>query len=274
MLAVISRWFLFFAVVAFSTISAAEKKYGPGVSDTEIKIGQTMAYSGPASALGTLGKAEMAYFKKVNDEGGVNGRRIKFISLDDGYSPPKTVEQTRKLVELEEVLLLFSSLGTAHNSSVHRYLNAKQVPQLFIASSGLKWNSPGEFRWTMAATPSPRVDMPLYAKYLLRSKPAAKIGVLYQNDDFGKDNLKALKEALGDKAPTMILSETTYEATDPTVDSQIVTLKGANVDVVFILASPKAAAQAIRGWRANGAESDGLTPSIGAGLRGGVVLVV
>jgi branched-chain amino acid transport system substrate-binding protein len=244
---------LLFAL-ALAASAPAQKQYGPGVTDTEIRIGQTMAYSGPVSALGTLGKAEAAYFVKVNEQGGINGRKIQFISLDDGYSPPKTVEQTRKLVEAEEVLLLFGSLGTAHNASVQQYLNAKRVPQLFIASASMKWNYPARFPWTMAITPTPVADAPLYARYILQHRPGAKIALLYQNDDYGKDYIKVFEDALGTDATKLIAAWASYEPTDPTVDSQIITLRSSGADTLFVVATPKGAAQAIRkvhdlGWK-------------------------
>ncbi len=231
----------------------AEKQYGPGVSDREIVIGQTMPYSGPLSAFGTMGRAQAAYFAMINERGGVNGRKIKLISLDDGYSPPRTVEQTRKLVEAEQVLLLFSGFGSPPNMSVLKYLNAKRVPQLFIAATGMKWGDPRQYPWTMAFLPSQRTGSAGYMRYVLENKPQARIGILYQNDDFGNDYLRAVKDQLGDKAPRMIVSEQAYESTDPTVDSQIVSLKASGADVFFNFGSPKFAAQAIRkaydiGW--------------------------
>jgi branched-chain amino acid transport system substrate-binding protein len=231
----------------------AEKQYGPGVGDREIVIGQTMPYSGPLSAFGTMGRAQAAYFAMINERGGVNGRKIKLISLDDGYSPPRTVEQTRKLVEAEQVLLLFSPFGSPPNVSVLKYLNARRVPQLFIAATGMKWGDPRQYPWTMSFLPSQRTGSAGYVRYVLESKPQARIGILYQNDDFGGDYLKAVKEQLGDKAARMIVSEQAYESTDPTVDSQIVTLKASGADVFFNFGSPKFAAQAIRkaydiGW--------------------------
>ncbi len=234
--------------------ASAEKQYGPGVSDVEIVIGQTMPYSGPLSAFGTLGRAQAAYFAMINERGGVNGRKIRLISLDDGYSPPRTVEQTRKLVESEQVLLLFSSLGAPTNVSVLKYLNAKRVPQLFIAATGMKWGDPGKYPWTMAFLPSQRTGAAGYVRYVLENKPQARIGILYQNDDFGNDYLRAVKQLFGDKAATMIVSEQAYEFTDATVDSQIVSLKASGADVFFNFGSPKFAAQAIRkaydiGWR-------------------------
>jgi branched-chain amino acid transport system substrate-binding protein len=232
----------------------AEKKYGPGVTDTEIKIGQTMPYSGPGSTYGTIGKTEAAYFKMINDQGGINGRKINLISLDDGYSPPKTVEQTRRLVEEESVLLTFQSLGTAHNTAVQKYMNAKQVPQLFVATGATKWGDPEHFPWTMGWQPPYQHESHIYAKYLLKNKPDAKVAILYQNDDFGKDYLKGFKDGLGDKAVKMIVAEVSYEPTDPTIDSQIVSLQASGADVLFVAAIPKFAAQSIRkvfdiGWR-------------------------
>jgi ABC-type branched-subunit amino acid transport system substrate-binding protein len=233
----------------------AASKYGPGASDTEIRIGQTMPYSGPLSAFGTIGRAQMAYFEMVNAQGGVNGRKIRLISLDDGYSPPKTIEQTRKLVESDEVLLLFSSFGTPPNTAAMKYLNARKVPQLLIAATGMKWGDPRNFPWTMAFLPSQKSGTAGYVRHLLQVRPAAKIGVLYQNDDFGKDYVKALRDLLGDKAARMIVAEASYESTDPSVDSQIATLKGSGADTFFSFTSPKFTAQAIRrahdiGWKA------------------------
>ncbi|HZP85573.1 MAG TPA: ABC transporter substrate-binding protein [Burkholderiales bacterium] len=232
----------------------AQKKYGPGVTDTEIKLGQTMPYSGPASAYGTIGKAEVAYFKMINDQGGINGRKINLISLDDAYSPPRTVEQVRKLVEEEQVLALFQTLGTPTNTAIHKYLNVKKVPQLFVATGATKWGDPKNYPWTMGWQPSYQIEAKIYAKYILQSKPNAKIAVLYQNDDYGKDYLKGFKDGLGAKAASMIVSEVSYEVTDPTVDSQIVTLKSSGADVFFNITTPKFAAQAIRkaadiGWK-------------------------
>ena len=231
----------------------AQKKYSPGASDTEIKLGQTMPYSGPASAYGVIGKAELAYFQMINDQGGINGRRINLISLDDAYSPPRAVEQVRKLVEEDQVLALFQTLGTPSNSAVHKYVNAKKIPHVFIATGATKWGDPANFPWTIGFQPSYQMEARIYAKYILKNKPAAKIAVLYQNDDYGKDYLKGLKDGLGDKAG-MIVAEVSYEVSDPTVDSQIVTLKSSGADVMFTVATPKFAAQAIRkvsdiGWQ-------------------------
>jgi branched-chain amino acid transport system substrate-binding protein len=236
------------AVIAFAAISGsalAQKKYDTGATDTEIKIGNIMPYSGPASAYGVIGKTEEAYFKRINAEGGVNGRKINFISYDDGYSPPKAVEQARKLVESDEVLLVFNPLGTPSNSAIQKYLNGKKVPQLFVATGATKWNDPKNFPWTMGWQPSYQSEARIYAKYLTKEKPDAKIGVLFQNDDFGKDYLKGLKDGLGAKA-SMIIAEESYEPTEPTIDSHIVKLKASGADVFVSVTTPKFAAQAIK----------------------------
>ena len=243
----------FAAGVAAST-ALAEKKYDPGATDTEIKIGQTMPYSGPNSAYGTFGRAQAAYFKMINDQGGINGRKINFISLDDAFSPPKTVEQVRKLVEEERVLLLFQTLGTATNSAIHKYMNAKKVPQLFVSTGATKWGDPEHFPWTMGWQPNYQTEAHIYAKYLLQNKRDARIAVLYANDDFGKDYLKGLHDGLGLQVSSLIIKEVTYEFADPTVDSQIIALQSSGADTLFIIAGPKAAAQAIRkvsdvGWK-------------------------
>ncbi|MBA2689253.1 MAG: ABC transporter substrate-binding protein [Burkholderiales bacterium] len=224
----------------------AQKKYGPGASDSEILIGQTMPYSGPASAYGTIGKVQAAYFNMINEQGGVNGRKIKLISLDDGYSAPRTVEQVRRLVEHDKVLLLFQTLGTASNSAIHKYVNGKQVPHLFVASGASKWADPKNYPWTIGFNLSYQVEGQIYAGYILKNKPNAKIGVLYQNDDYGKDVLSGFKSRLGDQAGKMIVSEVSYEVTDPTIDSQIVSLKGSGADTFINISTPKFAAQAIR----------------------------
>ena len=242
------------ALAAVPLSGQAEKKYGPGATDSEIKIGQTMPYSGPASAYGTIGKSEVAYFTMINGQGGINGRKVNLISLDDGYSPPRTVEQIRKLVEEQEVLFTFQTLGTPPNTAIHKYMNAKKVPQLFVATGATKWGDPQHFPWTMGWQPPYQFESHIYAKYLLQNKPDAKIGILYQNDDYGKDYLKGIKDGLGDKAAKMIVAEVSYEVTDPSVDSQIVTLQGSGADVFFNVSTPKFAAQAIRkaydtGWR-------------------------
>src|SRR5947209_19868222 len=204
-----------------ATGAMAQKNYGPGVTDTEIKIGNIMPYSGPASAYGIIGQVETAYFKMINEQGGIGGRKINFISYDDGYSPPKAVEQARKLVESDEVLLVFNPLGTPSNSAIQKYLNVKKVPQLFVATGATKWNDPKDFPWTMGWQPSYQSEARIYAKYLLKEKPTAKIAVFFQNDDFGKDYLKGLKDGLGAKA-SMIGSEESYETTEPTIDNHIV----------------------------------------------------
>ena len=240
--------------VAFAAPYAlAQKKYDPGASDKEIKVGGIMPYSGPASAYAAIGKAEAAYFRKINDEGGVNGRKINFISVDDGYSPPKAVEMARKLVEQDEVLLVFNPLGTPSNSAIHKYMNAKKVPQLFVATGASKWNDPKGFPWTMGWQPNYQTEAVIYAKHILQTKPNAKIAVLFQNDDYGKDYLKGFKDGLGDKVK-MIVAEVSYETSDPTVDSQIVQLQGSGADVFFNITTPKFAAQAVRkaydiGWK-------------------------
>ena len=223
----------------------AQKKYDTGASDTEIKIGNITPYSGPASAYGVIGKTEQAFFDKINAEGGINGRKIRFLSYDDGYSPPKAVEQARRLVEDDGVLLIFNPLGTPSNSAIRTYMNGKKVPQLFVATGASKWNDPKEFPWTMGWQPSYQIEAQIYAKYILKQKPDAKIGVLYQNDDFGKDYLKGLKEGLGPKA-SMITAEESYETAEPSVDGHVVKLKAAGVDVLISVATPKFAAQAIK----------------------------
>jgi branched-chain amino acid transport system substrate-binding protein len=231
---------------ASSSGALAQKKYDTGATDTEIKIGNIMPYSGPASAYGVIGKTEEAYFKKINAAGGINGRKINFISYDDGYSPPKTVEQARKLVESDEVLFIFNSLGTPPNSAIHKYMNAKKVPQLFVATGATKWNDPKDFPWTMGWQPSYQSETQIYAKYILKEKPNAKIAVLYQNDDYGKDYLKGLKDGLGAKAASMIVAEESYETTEPSVDGHIVKLKSSSADIFVNISTPKFAAQAIK----------------------------
>src|SRR5205085_1933480 len=243
-LAIASAAFVVFAASSGSAL--AQKKYDTGATDTEIKIGNIMPYSGPASAYGVIGKTEAAYFKKINDAGGINGRKINFISYDDGYSPPKTVEQARKLVESDEVLFIFNSLGTPPNSAIHKYMNSKKVPQLFGATGDTKWNDPKVFPWTMGWQPNYQSESRIYAKYLLKEKPNAKIAILYQNDDYGKDYVKGLKDGLGAKAATMIVAEESYETTQPTIDSSIVKLKSTNATVFFNVTTPKFAAQAIK----------------------------
>ena len=232
----------------------AQKKYGPGASDTEIKIGNTIPYSGPASAYGIIGKVEAAYFKMINEDGGVNGRKINYISLDDGYSPPKAVEMARRLVEQDEVLFMVSTLGTPSNSAIHKYMNQKKVPHLFLATGASKWNDPKDFPWTMGFNPNYQSEGKLYGQHILATRPNAKIAVLYQNDDYGKDYLKGFMDGLGEKGKAMVIKTVTYEVTDPTVDSQIVTLQGSGADTFFNITTPKFAAQAIRkvadvGWK-------------------------
>jgi branched-chain amino acid transport system substrate-binding protein len=231
----------------------AQKKYDTGASDTEIKIGNVEAYSGPVSAYGVIGKTEEAYFKMINDAGGINGRKINFISYDDGYSPPKTVEQVRKLIESDEVLLTFNALGTPTQTAVQKYHNMKKVPQLFIASGASKWNDPKEFPWTMGFQPSYRTEAQIYTKYILQQKPDAKIAILYQNDDFGKDYPAGVKDVLGDKFDKMTVTAS-YETTDATIDSQITSLQASGADVLLVGAIPKFAAQSIKkvhdlGWK-------------------------
>lgn len=241
-------------VAASASAALAQKKYDPGASDTEIKIGNIMPYSGPASAYGVIGRTEAAYFNMINEQGGINGRKINFISYDDAYSPPKAVEQARKLVESDEVLLIFNPLGTPSNTAIQKYMNAKKVPQLFVATGATKWNEPKEFPWTMGWQPNYQSETRIYAKYVLKEKPNAKIAVLYQNDDYGKDYLKGLKDGLGAKAASMIVAEESYEVSEPTIDSHIVKLKSTNADVFVNITTPKFAAQAIKkvaeiGWK-------------------------
>ncbi|MCK1281914.1 ABC transporter substrate-binding protein [Bradyrhizobium sp. 61] len=230
---------------AVSSPALAQKKYDSGASDTEIKIGNIMPYSGPASAYAAIGKTEEAYFNKINAEGGINGRKIKFISYDDGYSPPKTVEQARKLVESDGVLLIFGSLGTSTNGAIRKYMNEKKVPQLFVASGASKWNDPKQYPWTMGWQPSYASEARIYAKYIMKEKPDAKIAVLYQNDDFGKDYLKGLKDGLGAKA-SMIVLEDGYDTSEPAIDEHVVKLKASGADVFLSITTPKFAAQAIK----------------------------
>src|ERR1700678_2216583 len=229
-----------------SSGALAQKKYDPGATDTEIKIGNIMPYSGPASAYATIGKTEAAYFNKINAEGGINGRKINFISYDDGYSPPKAVEQARKLVESDEVLLIFNPLGTPSNSAIQKYMNAKKVPQIFVSSGAAKWNDPKNFPWTIGWQPSYQVEGRIYGAYILKNYPGKTIGVLYQNDDFGKDYVLGLHDGLGAPADKLIALEASYETPSPTVDSQVVQIKTANPDIFINVATPKFAAQAIK----------------------------
>ena len=260
------------ALALSATPAAAQKKYDVGASDTEIKIGNIMPYSGPASAYGTIGKAQAAYFKMINERGGINGRKVNFISYDDGYSPPKAVEQARKLVESDEVLLVFQALGTPSNSAIHRYMNQKKVPQLFVATGATKWGDPKNFPWTMGWQPNYQSEGRIYAKYILQNHPSGKIAVLFQNDDYGQDLVQGLKDGLGARAKAMIVAEAPYETTDPTVDSQIVTLKASGADVFVNVATPKFAAQAIRkmaeiGWRPAANILNNVSNSVGAVLK-------
>jgi ABC-type branched-subunit amino acid transport system substrate-binding protein len=245
------------AVAAAATITMtaanAQKKYDPGASDTEIKLGNIMPYSGPASSYGVIGKTEEAYFRKVNAEGGINGRKINFVTYDDGYSPPKAIEQARKLVEGDEVLLIFQPLGTPSNSAIQKYMNAKKVPQLFVATGATKWGDPKNFPWTMGWQPNYQSEGRIYAKYILEHFPNSKIAVFWQNDDAGRDQVKGLRDGLGDKA-NMIIADKSYEVSDPTIDSQIVALHDSGADIFFSWAAPKGSAQAIRkvgelGWK-------------------------
>jgi len=234
------------ALTGLAPLRPALARATPGVTATEIKIGNTMPYSGPASAYGVVGKEHAAYFRMINDRGGINGRKINFISLDDGYSPPRTLEQTRKLVEEDDVAFMFQGLGTPTQTAVRPYLNAKGIPQLFVASGADKWGDPKHYHWTMGFIPSYRVESSIFGKYLIRQNPAARIGVLHQNDDWGKDVVIGLKQGLGERYGTMVVKEVSYEATDPTIESQIVTLQSAGVDAVITAALPKFTAQAIR----------------------------
>ncbi len=241
-------------MIAVSASSAtAQKKYDTGASDTEIKIGQTVPFSGPASAYASIGKTQAAYFKMINDQGGINGRKINLIQYDDAYSPPKAVEQVRKLVERDEVLLTFQIIGTPSNAAVQKYLNAKKVPQLFAATGASRFTDPKNFPWTMGFNPNYFVEGRIYGQYILKEYPNAKIGILYQNDDLGKDYLNGIKAGLGNKASSMVVAEASYEVSDPTIDSQILKLKDAGADLFFSASTPKFAAQAIKknfelGW--------------------------
>lgn len=242
------------AAALASPTALAQKKYDPGASDTEIKIGNTNPYSGPASAYGTIGKTIGAYFKMVNEQGGINGRKINWVSYDDGYSPPKTVEMVRKLVEQDNVLLVFQTLGTPPNTAIHKYMNMKKVPQLHVATGATKWDDSKAHPWTMGWQPNYQTEGRIYADFILKEKPNAKIAILYQNDDYGKDYLKGMKDGLGAKAASMIVKEVSYEVTDPTVDSQMVQLQASGADTFFNITTPKFAAQAIRkafdiGWK-------------------------
>jgi ABC-type branched-subunit amino acid transport system substrate-binding protein len=240
-------------ILAGGSVYAAGQ-YGPGVTDTEIKIGNTNPYSGPASSYGINGKVHAAYFAMINEKGGINGRKINYISRDDSYSPPKTVEQVRQLVEQDQVFVLFGTLGTPPNMAIHDYLNENKVPQLFVATGADQWNDSKHFPWTMMWLPSYGIESHIYANYILKNLPNAKIAVLYQNDDYGKDYLNGLRAGLGDKAAKMIVATQSYETTDPTIDSQVVALQGSGADVLLTAAIPKFAAQTVRkvydiGWK-------------------------
>ncbi|MFV0280769.1 MAG: ABC transporter substrate-binding protein, partial [Rhodoblastus sp.] len=226
-----------FSNAAYSGAAWGQKAYGPGVTDTEIKIGNIMPYSGPASAYGIIGKTQAAYFQMINEKGGVNGRKIKFISYDDAYSPPKTVEQARKLIERDNVLLIFAPLGTGPNTAIQKYMNMKKAPQLFVATGASKWNNPKQFPWTMGWQPSYEAEAKIYAKYILEHKPDAKIAILHQNDDFGRDYLHGFMEGLDGKITPVI--KLTYEVTDPTIDSQMARLQASGADTFVNITSPK-----------------------------------
>src|SRR6187399_3100834 len=243
-LAIASTALALFAVSSSGAL--AQKKYDTGATDTEIKVGNIMPYSGPASAYGVIGKTEEAYFKMINDQGGINGRKVSFVSYDDAYSPPKAVEQVRKLVESDEVLVVFNPLGTPSNTAIQKYLNGKKIPQLFVATGATKWNDAKGFPWTIGWQPSYQSEAQIYAKFLLKEKPDAKIAILYQNDDFGKDYLKGTKDGLGAKAASMIVMEESYEISEPSIDGHIVKIKAANPDVLLIYTTPKFAAQTIK----------------------------
>src|SRR5471032_2650129 len=243
------------AIAIALTVSSAnaQKKYDTGATDTEIKIGQTVPFSGPASAYSSIGKAQAAYFKMINDQGGINGRKVNLIQYDDAYSPPKAVEQVRKLVESDEVLFTFQIIGTASNAAVQKYLNGKKVPQLFAATGASKFTDPKNFPWTMGFNPNYFVEGRIYGQYIIKNYPNAKIGILYQNDDLGKDYQNGIKAGLGDKAATMVVAEASYEVSDPTIDSQILKIKDSGADLFFSATTPKQAAQAIKkiseiGW--------------------------
>ncbi|WP_375778592.1 ABC transporter substrate-binding protein [Bradyrhizobium sp. ma5] len=252
LLAAFSTALILFAATVSNAIG--QKKYDTGASDTEIKIGNIMPYSGPLSAYGVIGMTEAAYFRKINTEGGINGRKINFISYDDSFSPPKTVEQARKLLESDEVLLIFQSMGTLTNAAIQKYLNTRKVPQLFVSSGAVRWNDPQNFPWTMGWQPNFRDEARIYAKYILKENPDARIGILYQYDDLGRDYLKGLKDGLGEKAATLIVAEESYDVSEPTIDSHVVRLWSLKADVFLDITTPKFAAQAIKkaaeiGWK-------------------------
>jgi branched-chain amino acid transport system substrate-binding protein len=259
------------AAALAASAGSARADNAPGVTDTEIKIGQTMPYSGPASAYGVIGRTEAAYFKMINEQGGINGRKINLISLDDAYSPPKTVEQVRRLVEDEKVAFLFQTLGTPPNLAIRQYLNDNKVPQLFVSTGAATFSDPQHFPWTMGYNPNYQTESRIYGKHILATKPDGKIGVLFQNDSFGKDYLIGLKDGLGGDHAGMIVKQASYETSEPTIDSQIVTLQGSGADILLIAATPKFAAQAIRksadlGWNAVRYLSN-VSPSIASVLK-------
>jgi ABC-type branched-subunit amino acid transport system substrate-binding protein len=242
------------AVALSASPASAQKKYDTGATDTEIKIGQTVPFSGPASAYAGIGKTQAAYLKMINEQGGINGRKLNLIQYDDAYSPPKAVEQVRKLVEGDEVLFTFQIIGTPSNAAVQKYLNAKKVPQLLASTGASRFSDPQNAPWTIAYNPNYQSEARIYAKYILKNHPDAKIGILFQNDDLGRDYVTGLKAGLGDKAATMIVGETSYELSDPTIDSQIVKLKSLGADLLYDASTPKFAAQAIKkvadlGWK-------------------------
>lgn len=250
----VTHGFIAAAVLIFAPLADAQKTYDPGVTDTEIKLGQTTPYSGPLSGYGTFGRAGVAYFNKINAEGGVNGRKLTLLTVDDGFSPPKTVEQTRKLVESDEVFFMFAPVGTATNLAVQKYLNAKKVPQLFLQSGVPHWNNPASFPYSMSGLPNYATEVKAFAKYILANKPGAKVAILYQNDDFGKEYLKGLKEGLGAGAEKMLVGVASFEVTDPTVTSQVISLQASGADALLIAATQKQTTQALRkayelGWR-------------------------
>jgi branched-chain amino acid transport system substrate-binding protein len=257
--------------VSALAVGGARAEDTPGVTKDEIKIGNTEAYSGPASAYGAIGKTESAFFKMVNDEGGINGRKINFISLDDGYSPPKTVEVVRQMLEQDGVAFFFNILGTPPNTAIQKYLNARKVPQLFVATGADKWGNYKDFPWTIGLQPSYRVEARIYARYILKEKPNAKIAILYQNDDFGKDYVAGMKDILGDKYKQMV-TEASYETSDATIDSQVVSLQGSGADVLLIAATPKFAAQSLRkvydiGWKPSLEFLTNVSLSVGAVMK-------
>ncbi len=269
--------------LAFS-VAWGQKSYGPGVTDTEIKLGQTMPYSGPASSLGAQGLTDGAYFARLNEQGGINGRRVKLLSLDDGYSPPKTVEHTRRLIEQEQVLAIYHSLGTPTNSATYRYVNAQKVPQLFIVTGAEKFRNAAQAPWTVPIVPALTSEARALARYILGSAPQARIAVLYQNDDLGHDMLKGFKQGLGANAGKMIVAEASYEVTDPTIDSQIVSLKSAGADTLMLFAVPRFSAQALKkvaaiGWKplrfvaAPSANATSVMKPVGPEIASGVMAV-